>query len=254
MAEETQDIEQLARGLRAEEQWLRYDTICIGPGAKAINSTWFENFSEFADADSLTWMDGSRTRQVGLAYCNQSGDTEDWSQRIYQTGIEFMAPPGIAEGETVALDSAVMPEIFTRLLPEMMSFRVIMQDLDDVLIAPGSHMPGIAGVSGGFADGAGSTLFDAGQRGTGDIRNSWTWPKPLGVPAKSKISVNARIDNPVKGFLRSLTTVPGSKSFVIPAALPITGFQTVTLRNWYRIMVWHRGPRFVQLRGARSAG
>lgn len=245
--------EQIARGLRAEEQWLRYDTICIGPGAKLVNATWFNTFAEFADADSLAWNDGSRTRQVGLSYCNQSGDTEDWAQRIYQSGIEFQAPPGQLEAEGAALDAAILPEIFTRMLPEMMAFKVTMQDLDDVLIAPGAHLPGVTGVSGGFADGAGSTLFDAGQRGTADLRNSWTWPEPLEIAAKSKLAVSARIDNPIKEFLRSLTTLPGTKSFIIPAVAPLTN-QTVFLRNWYRIQVWHRGPRFVQLRGARSAG
>lgn len=251
MAEEGENLENVARGLRAEEQWLRYDTICIGPGAKAVNASWFNSFSEFADADSLTWHDGSRTRQVGLSYCNQSGDVEDWAQRVYQSGIEFMAPPGVLEGESVSLDSAVMPELFLRMLPEMMAFRVTLQDLDDILICPGSQMPGIGGVSGGFADGAGSTLFDAGQRGTADLRNSWTWPNPVEIAAKSKITVSARIDNPLKEFLRLLVTVPGQKVFTIQNGM-IT--QQVTLRNWYRIMVWHRGPRFVQLRGARSAG
>lgn len=242
----------IARGFRAEEQWLRYDTICIGPGAKQVNATWFENFSEFADADSLTWNDGSRTRQVGLSYCNQSGDTEDWAQRIYQTGVDFEAPVGILGAESQSADAGAMPSLFMRTLPEMMSFTTTLQDLDDVLIVPGGHLPSVSGTSGTSQAGAGFLFNDAGQRGTADLRNSWSWPEPLEVAAKSKITVRARIDNPIKEWLRQLATVPGTKN------IPIVGAggepQITTFRNWYRIRVWHRGPRYVQLRGARSAG
>ena len=247
--------ENIARGLRAEEQWLRYDSICIGPGAKEVSQSWFNSFAEFADADSLTWGDGSRTKQVGLSYCNQSGQSEDWAQRIYQSGVDFEAPPGILATESQSIDSGAMQEIFMRMLPEMMAFRVTMQDLDDVLIVPGGHLPSVSGVSGQSMNGAGFLIADAGQRGTGDMRNSWTWPEPLEVAAKSKLTVSARVDNPLVGALRGLVSVPGTKTLTVVDNLADPPVVTqVQLRNWYRIRVWHRGPRFVQLRGARSAG
>lgn len=239
------------RSLRAEEQWERYDTICIGPGARDVNGSWFDNLADFAEADSLVWNDGTRTRQVGLAYCNQSGDTEDWAQKVYQSGIDFEAPTGILGAEAAAIEGGALQQIFMRDLPEMMAFSIVVQDTDTMLEVPGGHMPSAAGVSGQSMNGAGFLIADAGQRGTGDLRNTWSWPNPLELPAKSKIRVQARIDRPIREFLRQLDTVPTTKTLVVPDG---TGTKTVTYRNWYRIRVWHRGPRFVQLRGARSSG
>lgn len=243
------------RGARAEEQWLRYDTICIGPGASRVHQSWFEDFQDFANADSLTWNDGTRTRQVGLAYCNQSGDTEDWAQRIYQSGVDFLAPPGILGSEAQVAEAAVLPELFLRELPEMLAMFVNMQDLDDVLLLPGSHLPGVTGVTGATFNGAGFLIADAGQRGTADMRNSWSWPEPLEVAAKSKLVVRARIDQPIRPFYQQLNGVPGVKTVTvnIPSDEGPSIARQIEYRNWYRIRVWHRGPRFVQMRGARSA-
>ena len=241
------------RALRAEEQWERYDTICVGRGASRIAPSWFETFADFVNADSLVWGDGTRTRTVGTSYCNQSGDAEDWAQRVYQSGIDFEAPSGFLGFEDVGIEAGLMQQVWIRDLPEMMAVTVTVQDLDAMLLVPAGHMPSAAGVSGQSMNGAGFLVGDAGQRGTGDMRNTWTWPRPLDIPAKSKLAVSARIDSPIKEFLRGLDTIPTAKNVVIPAAPPLVT-KTVEYRNWYRIRVWHRGPRFVQLRGARSAG
>lgn len=240
------------RALRAEEQWLRYDTICVGRGASRISPSWFENFADFANADSLVWNDGTRTRQVGTSYCNQSGDTEDWAQRVYQSGMDFEAPSGMLGYEEVGAEAGQLQQIWIRDMPSMMAASVILQDTDTVLLVPAEHLPSSAGVSGQSMNGAGFLVADAGQRGTGDTRNTWTWPVPLDLAAKSKIAVSARIDTPIREFLRGLDTVPTAKFVVVPAAGG--GVKQVEYRNWYRIRVWHRGPRYVQLRGARSAG
>ena len=69
------------------------------------------------------------------------------------------------------------------------------------------------------------------------------------------LTVSARVDNPLVGALRGLVSVPGTKTLTVVDNLADPPVVTqVQLRNWYRIRVWHRGPRFVQLRGARSAG
>lgn len=240
------------RKLRAEEQWERYDTICVGRGAKSISPSWFENFADFANADSLTWNDGTRTRQVGTSYNNQSGDTEDFAQRIYQSGIDFEAPSGMEGYEEVAAEAGMMQQIWIRDMPSMMSVTVTLQDTDAVLLVPAHHMPSSAGVTGAQNNGAGFLVSDAGQRGTADMRNTWTWPLPLEIAAKSKLSVSARIDTPIREFLRGLDTLPTGKVITVPAGPNLS--KAVQYRNWYRIRVWHRGPRFVQLRGARSSG
>lgn len=242
------ELETMARGMRAEESWERVDTVVIGPNARDVDSGWFNTWEEFAKASKIVW--GVERRDAGDSFSNLSGPQEDFSQLIYQSGIDFIAPPGIGALDTQILDT-IMPEIFMRMLPESMAFQVQQANTDDVLNVPGSHLPGVAGVTGATLNGAGSLVLDAGQRGTADVRNSWQWVKPLQVPAKSKLQVIGRVDGEMRDFLLSLPISPGQKN--VPFLDSNNELSQAVLRNWYRIRVWHRGPRFVQLRGARSA-
>jgi len=234
--------------MRAEEQWERVDTVVIGAGARNVDGGWFNTWEEFAKASKIIW--GVERRDAGDSFSNLSGPQEDFAQLIYQSGIDFIAPPGIAGFEQQLLDT-LMPEIFMRMLPESMAFHVQQANTDDVLNVPGSHLPGVAGVSGATLGGAGALILDAGQRGTADVRNSWQWAKPLQVPAKSKLQVISRVDGEMRDLLLSLPITPGTKN--VPYLDNNNEVQQAQLANWYKIRVWHRGPRFVQLRGARSA-
>jgi hypothetical protein len=132
-----------------------------------------------------------------------------------------------------------------------MAFHVVQANTDDIAVAPGGHMPGVSGVTGAQLGGVGQIIVDGGQRGTADIRNSWQWPTPLKVPAKSKLQVVSRVDGEMRDFLLQLPISPGIKT--IPFLDSTGELDKATYQNFYRIRVWHRGPRFVQLRGARSA-
>ncbi len=55
----------------------------------------------------------------------------------------------------------------------------------------------------------------------------------------------------MRDWLLQLPISPGTKN--IPFLDNNNELQRSTLDNWYKIRVWHRGPRFVQMRGARSA-
>lgn len=239
------------RKVRSEEQWVRYDSIVIGPGARDISDTWFNSFSELANANQLLWFTSRRTKEVGFSYSNISGPSEDWAQRIYQTGIEFIAPPGLLGYETQSADAAVLPTIFTTMLPHRMSFQIKVQDLDEILRVPGIHLPGGTGVTGQSQNGAGFLIAEPGQTGDANLRNTWAWPQPVGIPAKSKIEVRGDIDDPLREALRELDTLPGFKK--IPILQGNDPVKTVNLANYYQIRIWHRGPRYVQLRGARSS-
>lgn len=240
------------RKVRSEEQWLRYDTICIGKGASAVDKGWFENFRDFANASNLVWFTSGRTSTVGESFCNLSGQSEDFAQRIYQSGIEFIAPPGLLGLTSNLADGGVAQTLFTEELPNYMRFNVKVQNVDEVLSVPGIHMPAGVGVTGQNASGAGALFTVAGHTGDANLRNTWSWPHALGIPSKSKIEVNARIDDPLKAWLLSLpTSLPGSTD--VPATDDNGEVNTYALENWYRIRIWHRGPRYVQLRGARSA-
>lgn len=248
----SEQLTNAGRKVRSREQWLRYDSIVIGEGARDASPSWYNTFAEFAEADALNWFTGSRTRQVGLSYSNIAGDTEDFAQMIYQSGIEFIAPLGALNAASQGLENVgVLQNLFVNELPKRMAFTVRMMDTDDVLIAPGIHMPGGVGNSGqtGFIQSAIS--FSAGQTGTPEVRNTWSWPEPLEVPARSKISLSARIDRPTRTLLQQFDTLPGTQ--VYPVEDANGEFRFVEQPNWYVIRVWHRGPRFVQLRGARTA-
>lgn len=242
------ELENEARGMRAEESWLRFDTICIGKDAKKTDAGWFDTWEEFAKSSKIVW--GKERSDAGDSYSNLSGPQEDFSQVIFQSGVDFIAPLGIAGVESQLLD-ALMPALFMKELPNQMAFHVQQANTDDVAVIPGGHMPGVSGLSGQMFNGAGSLVLDGGQTGTADVRNSWSWPTPLQVPAKSKLQVISRVDGQMRDWLLQLPVSPGTKT--VPYIDSNNEVASSTLDNWYKIRVWHRGPRFVQIRGARSA-
>lgn len=256
MAEDAQ-LKAMLEGARNREQWLRYDTIVIGQGAKDINAGWFNSFAEFADADNLTWFTSTRNSDVGEAYTNVSGTDEDFAQKIYQSGVEFIAPIASANFDDQAIEgTGILQRLFVEELSKRMVFKVKIQDTDNVIIAPGIHMPGSVGVDGAYGGVQGLLAASAGHTGVARVENSWKWPDPLGLPAKSKIQVSARINKPIVELFAQMDNLPAAKQYPIQDGTDPDGnplFEFVSMRNWYAIRVWHRGPRFVQFRGAYSA-
>lgn len=242
------------RGLRSKEQWLRYDSVVIGPGAREVDGTWFNTWAQFADAESIRFNSGNRSGNVGLAYTNQTSEREDFAQDIYQTGIEFFSPPGILELEQDNTDALLMPLIFGQELPRRSSFRIVMADTDTIAVLPGIHMPAGVGTSGGATVEPAADVTPSSVQGTPDVRNTWNWPEPIKIPAKGQYTTIMRLDQPWKRCLLALVNSPKNKVIPIPPEQPgQPPAGEVICQNWYVIRVWHRGPRYVQLRGARSA-
>lgn len=243
-----EDVAAQIRETRVAEQWERYDSIVIGPGANALDAGWFNTWADLANADELVWF-SRRSSAVGTSFTNQQTERTDWAQDIYQTGIEFLAPPGLGDRESEVVDEQIMPLLFTKILPGQMSFRVRLADADDISIAPGSHYPAGYGDVGAVSDGAAAPFLSPGVNGTPHTSNTWKWPEPVMLPAQGKITAIARIDNPIRQALRGLTTSPGVKLLPPPGGVG----PAVQLPNFYVIKVFMRGPRYLQLRGARSA-
>jgi hypothetical protein len=207
-----------------------------------------------ANAESLLFNAGQRSANVGLAYTNQSSEREDFAQDIYQTGVEFFSPPGILELEQDNTDALLMPLIFTQEIPRRSSFQIKMADTDTIALMPGIHVPAGVGTSGGATVDPGANVTPSGVQGTPDVRNTWNWPEPIKIPAQGQYTMRMRLDQPWKRCLLALVNSPKSKVIPIPPAQP--GQEPageIICPNWYTIRVWHRGPRYVQLRGARSA-
>lgn len=249
-------IEEQTRGLRSKEPWVRYDSVVIGPNLPNVQG-WFPNFGAFAAADGVRFNDGTRTEgSAGPEYCNQSGDTEDWAQNIYRTAIEFHAPFGIEEVEQSSFDEAFGPVFWTQEIPRRCIATMSLQDTDNILRVPPIMLPANLGVSNSVLNGAASIFTVPGQTGADDLRSGWTWAKPVQVPAKGKVIVTINLGKPVRAFLASVGIFAPGQKIVPMAAVGAGGIivsQQVPYPNWYMIRVSHWGPRFVQLRGARSS-
>lgn len=255
MTELSPEMKEAIEKARNREQWLRYDSIVIGPGAKEATPTWFNTMAEFANTRELIWFTSTRDRQAGPAYNNvASGGQENFGQLVYQTGIEFIAPPGTLQYETESIDSDLLGKFFLQELPRRMAFSVKLQDTDQILEVPGIHLPAGVGTTGTNVSAAGALTSVQGQTGDASLRATWTWPDPIVVPANRKLGVSAIIDRPIAQFLQQLNASPGSKVVPVPVvSASAIELRDVTYPNWYVIRIWHRGPRFVQLRGAYSA-
>lgn len=239
------DLAELIRKSRAEEQWERIDSVVVGRNSSRLSRGWFESWVDLAEADELEWFSG-RDTAVGASYTNQKTERTDWAQDIHQVGIEFKAPTGIADIEDEFLDAQIMPLLFVQELPGKMPFKVILADSDQIANAPGDHFPAGIGTSYPLVSAAAAPTVFAGNNGEPIIQNTWHFPLPVMLAAKAKITVAARIDQPLRGAIARLPG-PGFK------ILPDVDGGTVDLDNWYTIKVTLRGPRYLQLRGARSS-
>lgn len=246
------------RNLRDKGIWVRYDSILIGPGLGGGGAQgsgvpgWFNNFSGLAGAEELRFGDGSRTEgTAGATYCNQSGSTEDWAQKVFATRIEFIAPFGIEEFETNSFDAGFGPMWWLQEVPRRMSCVVSLADTDNIIKVPPIMMPSNLGVQGQSIGGSASTFAIPGQTGENNLTVGFLWPEPIEVPAKGKLFTTMRLGLPLRPFMLQLTgNTPGAKNVVITADQVS---RIVRYPNIYGIRVSHWGPRFLQLRGARSS-
>jgi hypothetical protein len=233
------------RSLRAAEQWERVDSVVIGDGAAARSRGWFDTWADFAAADQIAWFSG-RDTGAGPAYVNVTTERTDWAQDLYSTGIEFIAPTGIADIEEDANDAQITPLLFTSMLPTMMSIRVTLADSDEIAKAPANHFPAGYGVAYPVVSAAAAPSVIGGSQGEPRVGNGWKWPEPVMLAAKAKISVFGGLDAPIR---QALAALPGPGFKLIPDGAG----GVIRMANWYQIKITHRGPRYLQLRGGRSS-
>ena len=233
------------RKMRVGEQWERIDSIVIGPGARDVDDGWFNTWEEFSEADELVLFQG-RSSNVGKSLSNQQTERTDWAQTIHQTLCEYVSPTGFTDLETDVNDGFFSPQMFVQMLPNFMNWKVTLAESDDMTLAPGSHYPSGFGAAYGLTDGAAAPSAYGGSQGEPVISQGWKWPEPLQLAAKSSIAVRGKIDQPFRRFLGNLPG-PGMKQ------VPDGEGGVVELENWYVIRWTHRGPRWLQIRGARSS-
>jgi hypothetical protein len=244
-------IQEMVLKIRNKEQWIRYDSIVIGQGARAEDSGWFNNWDDLAGAENLQLFGAGRSN-VNRAWCNTS-DREDWAQLVYGMYCEFIAPTSDLARLTNAFDFD-FASWFTTEVPRSTYLTVNIASQDNILQIPASYAPSGHGTTELRIDGASSPSINPGQVGIAGVRELWTWPVPLGIPAVKKINVTLKIDKRVFNPLVGLTNAPGSTVFA--TVDPLNPLNTIlrSIPNRFVIRVGLIGPRFAQLRGAYSQG
>lgn len=243
------EVADYIRETRVREPWERYDTVVVGQTATEQSRGWFNNWADFAEASNIAWFTG-RDNNVGNAFTNQFNERYDYAQDLYQTSIEFVAPIGFAEFASEPLDALFFPAYFAKEAPNYMAFKMELAESDNILRIPGAHAPAGAGLAGVDFDSAPAPAVYTGSNGAPLISNTWKWPEPVLIPAKGSMKVDATIANPMKRFLQQYGNCPGVLN--VPQCPAVQG-QTNELPLWYFIRITHRGPRYLQIRGARSS-
>lgn len=233
------------RALRAREQWERYDTVIVGQGAQDQSKGWFNNFAGFAGVSQISWFQ-SRDSNVDLAWTNQKSERYDYAQDLYKCNIEFLSPAYQAEFDSLGEAQKAGLIIWTQELPKALGFEVLLADADIIAQGPGTAFMAGRGNAGGYATDTGSAFVSGGNNGLAMQDNAWSFPEPIMIAAKAKLTVRAFIGAPIKNLLAQL---PGPGTIQIPNGLG--GY--IEAPNWYGIRVTFRGPRYLQLRGARSS-
>ena len=79
--------------LKVGSNWIYYDSIMIGPGWSEKSKGWFENFTDMAKKDRLTFLNVRSGSKDGYAYTNMdSTDQIGRPFRCESIGIRFIYP------------------------------------------------------------------------------------------------------------------------------------------------------------------
>lgn len=241
------------RRTRAGEPWESYDEVVIGPGANTIDPGWFNSWADLANANEVTFF-RSRSSAVGKSYTNRPFDRWDYAFDIHMFGIEYLSPVGFSEYMENVTDVKLMPEWWTRKLPERMPFTVKIADTDEILILPANHAPAGVGPYGGIASADAAQFHAVPVNGQPLWVNRWKLGEPVMVPRASTFVVRTQIDEPWRSQLAAMNLAPGFMNaptggpFVVGSPAPFR-----RIPNWYSMRITLIGVRYVMLRGGYSA-
>lgn len=233
------------RMLRNKEQWERYDSVVIGVGASSQSKGWFDTFQGLARVSQISWFQ-SRDSNVDTCWTNQKSERYDYAQDLYQLMVEFLCPTYMAEFSQDGAAAKYAQLLWTQELPKALGMEALLADADIIAQAPATAFPAGRGNIGMFATDTGASVLNGGNNGVATRENSWLWPDPVMIAAVAKLTVRAYIGQPINNVLREM---PGPGISKIPK-----GDGTyIDVPNWFAIRCTFRGPRYMQLRGARSA-
>lgn len=240
------DLQNKIRRARAPLPFLWYDSQNIGPGQNDLSRGWFNTWAAMGNAQVISFFKG-RDPNIDRAYGNITEETADFAVDIHAISIEFNAPTGYADRDTLANDTSFVPDLFTRQLPMQSAFRLSVQNgADEILQIPCNAAPGGGGVSQPQVAGAAVPSFVPGTNGNPQFSNRFILNNPFMLPAKASIQGELFIANPIRDILQNL---PG------PGLLQYTDLEgdVADSPKVYTMRVGLLGKRYLQLRGERSA-
>lgn len=243
-------VADMVRKQRAKEYYPWYDSVVVGPGANDASSSWFNTFADFGQADRILWFRGNG-RTVGESYSNMPNERLDFAYTIYGAQVDFFAPIGMARYDQDIIDSEVMPLMWLHDLPQRLSMKLKIAGTDELFTIPALKIPSGGGHFGVGAAAQPTTLIDGGLNGLPIAQNMWVAPEPFELPANQTLTVEGRVDAPLRGYLQALQLNPNNK--VLPAGGPAGQLGQYTMPNWFAIRFLFHGAAHRQLRGARSA-
>lgn len=243
------DVDQIRR-TRAKEFYAWYDSVVVGFGANGLSTSWFNTFAEIANADRILFFRGNG-RTVGLSYSNNQNERLDFAYTIYGCTVDFFAPEGNTRYDGSLIDGEIMPKKWLHDLPQRMSLTVKIAGTDELFTIPAVKIPAGGGVMGQQTFAPPVQGVFPGTNGLPMAPNMFVFPEPLELPAGQTLTVEGKIDAPLRGFMQQLVTFPGLKQ--LPIIDDAGGPALYPEPNWYTIRFCFYGAAHRQLRGARSA-
>jgi len=152
----------------------------------------------------------------------------------------------MAEYESVGTDADVAPLFWTREMPSQAWASVFIADSDEIAKFPLLHAPSGYGVTGMAPSALAAPTVVPGQAGDANVSTHYRFPEPIMLAAKAAFKVVVRFDQPIRTLLGGIAG-PGSK------LIPDGAGGVIAVPNWFAIRATVFGPRYMQLRGARSA-
>lgn len=237
-------------GLRDSGPWTMVDSIRVGPGMAGLSRGWFNTFAAAAQPTYWQFFLGRDTTAIG-PWCNRTTERNDYAMRIYRIGLEFHVPPVFRAYADEAADT-VWPYKWLMELPQNLQITAKIAGVDELLTLPAIAMPGGVGVSQQSSDVAASGFINPGNNGWPVWSNQFDLPEPIGVPAGAQFKLEGLLDGNFKDFMAAYVACPGNQVF--PGCDPDDPAATVTQPLIFSVRAYAWGRRYVQLRGARTAG
>jgi len=238
------------RRLRAVEYFPWYDSVVVGPGANDQSTSWFNSFAAMANSDRILFFRGNG-RTVGLSYSNNANERLDFAYTIYGAQVDFFAPIGTVRGDSDPIDFEIMPLKWLHDLPQRLSLTVKIAGTDELFTVPAVKFPAGGGVLGQQIIDPPNQMTHPGINGLPMAQNMWVAPEPFELPASQTLTVEGKIDAPLRGTMQQLVANPKSKAIPYQQA---DGQAAIYFEpNWFVIRFTFIGAAHRQLRGARSA-